>query len=472
MKELRLLCMGLCLCLVLGGCPRPPATGGGGLNAADFVQVAPNGFDAEDQALDHNDYPWSMEVYQPDGEGTQSYLYVGTWNRVQQWKGFQDHKPVYPEIRRYRPDISPTTWERVLDTREVNLVDGLRPHGFRIMKEYRNECDGVKYLYAGGRGDKTTIWRSRTGEPGSWELFYTYDREGSIRSMTIHRGLLYMNYLNDYGILADDGGPKNVILVTDGNEVSVVSDDGFGNKNNQGIFTIESYNGYIYAGTHNPLQGAEVWKLEGPDPNEPPKRVIAHGGPRRLNEAAMTMYKFGDHLYVGTVANHILRMIGGMKPCDLLRIDQNDHWQAVTGPGSYTGEASGFAEKGTSYMWSMCEHDGWFYVGTYDLVPGLTYMVTHPEYLLSVMGINFGSDKSVTDKCLTGIQLLLGQKESGAGLYKTQDGTNWFLVMTDGLGNHNNYGVRTMKSFNGRLFLGLSNPYDGLEVWASQGVGK
>ncbi len=453
----------LCLCLFLGGCHRMPEPGPGGLNAGDFVQVALNGFDAADQALDHNDYPWSMEVYQADTEGAQSFLYVGTWNRVQQWKGFQDHKPVYPEIRRYRPEISPTTWERVLDTRDLDLSDSDRPHGFRIMKEYRNASDGVKYLYAGGRGDKTTVWRSRTGEPGSWELFYTYNREGSIRSMVIHKGLLYMNYLNDYGLLEDDGGPKNVIFATDGQDVEIVSDDGFGNKNNKGIFAIRSFNGYLYAGTHNPLQGAEVWKLDGPDPNEPPKRVIAHGGPRRLNEAAMTMYEWQDHLYVGTVANHILRMIGGLKPCDLLRIDKNDEWQTVAGPCSIGGERSGFGEKGNSYMWSMCEHNGWFYVGTYDIVTGLTYMLTHPRYLLGMMGIYLGGEK-----CLTGLQLIFEQGNSGGDLYKTQDGATWYCVTANGLGNHNNYGVRTMRSFEGRLFLGLSNPYDGLEVWASE----
>jgi len=109
MKRLSWMAMVVC-CAAAAGCMRSPEQAPGGLAAEDFEQVALNGFDPEDQALDFNDYPWSMEYYAPEGKQGQGYVYVGTWNRVQQWKGFQEHLPVYPEIRRYRPDISATTW--------------------------------------------------------------------------------------------------------------------------------------------------------------------------------------------------------------------------------------------------------------------------------------------------------------------------------------------------------------------------
>ncbi len=450
------------LCVLLVGCLRQPEPAPGGLSAEDFEPVSMNGFDPAHQAQDQNDYPWAMTYYEPDGVKAPGYLYVGTWNRVQQWKGFQKHLPTYPEIRRYRPDISPTTWETVLDTRDLELSDHNRPHGFRYMKAYRNQSDGRKYLYAGGRGDTTTVWRSETGEPGSWELFWELDREGSIRTMAVHNDLLSLGFFNDYSILSEDDGSRCLILATDGEDVWTVSDDGFGVRLNSGVFTIASFNGWLWAGVNNMLQGAQVWKLEGPGENDAPVCVVKNGGPRRLNEAALTMYIWEDHLYVGMVANHILRMIGGLKPADLIRIDTEDNWEAVAGPGSYTGERSGFGELGNSYMWSMCEHDGWFYVGTYDIVTGLTYMLTHPRYLLGMMGIDLKS----SEKCLTGIELVALQKNSGGDLYKTQDGVTWYCVTTDGFGDHNNYGLRTMASVDGRLFIGLSNPYDGLEMWA------
>jgi len=104
---------------------------------------------------------------------------------------------------------------------------------------------------------------------------------GSIRGLAVHKDLLYMSFYNDYSMVDKDSeaSPAN-ILATDGERVWEVLQDGFGNKHNVGIFTIESFNGWLYAGTHNPLQGAQVWKLEGPDPAAPPVQIVSGGGPR------------------------------------------------------------------------------------------------------------------------------------------------------------------------------------------------
>jgi hypothetical protein len=468
-----------CLGLALVGCPhlRVPEGGPGGLNVGDFEKVSLNGFDAADQAADLNDYAWSMAAFAADG-AARDFLYVGTWNRVQQWKGFQKHLPVYPEIRRYRPDISPTAWETVLDTRDLSIPVHERPDGFRNMQVYRNQSDGKSYLYAGGRGETTSLWRSATGEPGSWERFWFMDREGSIRGMTVHHGLLYMAFYNDYAMLGDkaSGGEKAsepLILATDGQDVWTASSDGFGNPNNVGIFTVQSFNGWLYAGTHNPTDGCEVWKLAGPDANAAPVKVFDHGGGRWLNEAAMTMFVYQDHMYIGTQASFIWRMIGGLKAADTFRIDAQDRVEVVAGPKSVGGEASGFGEKGNAYVWSFCEHDGWLYAGTYDIVTGLTYMLTHPEYLAGMMGLDLDFKfEPVNEKCLTGFDLITLQPNAGADLYKSQDGAHWYAVTVDGFGHQNNYGFRTMQSFDGKLFVGTANPYDGLEIWAGKASGQ
>lgn len=452
------------------GCNRQPEEGPGGLTEANFRKISENGLDNEDHAQDQNDYPWAMAHFVPDGADNGGYVYVGTWNRVQQWKGFQPNREsAYPEIRRYRPDISDTTWESVLDTRDLDLDDHNRPHGFRAMKVYRNASDGRLCLYAGGRGDTTSLWRSETGEPGSWEPFWTLDKEGSIRGLAVHNGLLYMSFYNDYSIVDRESSSDAMILATDGETVWTVLDDGFGNKRNVGIFTIESFNGWLYAGTHNPLQGAQVWKLEGPDPEAPPVKVVSGGGPRWLNESFLTMQVWNDHLYVGAQASFLMRLIGGLKAADVIRIDRNDNWEAVTGRCSIGGERSGFGEPSNAYIWSMCEHDGWFYVGAYDIMPGLSYMLTHPRFVLGIMGIDCKTE-APEDKLLllTSVEMLFWRQNFGADLYKTQDGSKWYAVNLNGFGNPNNYGVRNMVSADGQLVLGLSNPYDGLEMWAGK----
>jgi hypothetical protein len=55
--------------------------------------------------------------------------------------------------------------------------------------------------------------------------------------------------------------------------------------------------------------------------------------------------------------------------------------------------------------------------------------------------------------------------QAGAALYKSADGVNWTPVFKDGLGDPYNWGVRTMVSADGFLYLGLTNSIDGLEIW-------
>ena len=100
-------------------------------------------------------------------------------------------------------------------------------------------------------------------------------------------------------------------------------------------------------------------------------------------------------------------------------------------------------------------------------MPGLSYMLTHPGFILGIMGIDCKAETS-EDKLLllSSIEMLFWRKNFGADLYKTRDGVTWYAVNLNGFGNPDNYGVRTMMSSGGQLILGLSNPYDGLEMWA------
>ena len=74
--------VGIGMFILLPGCPTalpplPPDIGG--LEAEDFELISLNGFDPEDNRVDINDYAWSMEYFQPDGD-VPAYVYVGTGN--------------------------------------------------------------------------------------------------------------------------------------------------------------------------------------------------------------------------------------------------------------------------------------------------------------------------------------------------------------------------------------------------------
>lgn len=449
------------LVALLGGC---------GYSAFDFERVSENGFDAKDNAVDHNDYAWSMEYFTPDNASS-GQLYVGTGNNMWNLIVFQFKQAIEggdvtvnppvtpPEIRRYRPDQGKRVWERVLDYRDVEQ-EPFNTIGFRNMKSYRAQSDGRNYLYAASMGDQPSLWRTATGEPGSWEKVWTDADVGSVRWMEPHNGILY------FAMAVDVPGQTKVgrIWATDGATFWPVITDGFGNPDNTDVDCLISFNGWLYAGTTNVATGYEIWKFAGPGPDgNTPVKIVAGGGPDARNELVGTPCIFGDYLYMGS-----LIFVGGINPLtlngfkgfDIIRIDKTDHWETVVGPDSLSGYDSGFNHFTNAYCWWMQEHQGWLCVGTLDQGTLMREVWNHfPDiaaYLIDILGEK--SESPVVDLAL----------HAGADLYKTADGIHWEPVSIMGLGNTNNYGIRTMESVGNALFVGTANPFDGLEILCAE----
>ncbi|MCC6153684.1 MAG: hypothetical protein IT367_07990, partial [Candidatus Hydrogenedentes bacterium] len=270
-----------------------------GLRSADFVKISENGFDAEDNESDLNDYAWSMLWFQPDG-AKEGHLYVGTGNNIfgiaeyitetnQNGEEPTELPSRPPEIRRYTPGGA-EDWEKVFDYKNVE-DDELQTYGFRRLIAYRALVTGKgissNYLYAATQGIGASIWRSKTGDAGDWEQVHsTGPNHASIRAMAVHDGKLYLGYA--YDIVNVDIPPAEIWVSEDGINFEPVMQDGFGNENNRGIETLFSYNGWLYAGTKNDKQGYEVWKLDGPDKGAGAVKIVEHGGPDSRNEAAGT----------------------------------------------------------------------------------------------------------------------------------------------------------------------------------------
>ncbi len=444
---------------LVGGClPAPPADVGG-LEADDFEQISLHGFDPADNQLDKNDYAWSMAYFQPDGRD-EGHVYVGTGNMMlnlmfeglTEWSTEDKQREASsrnPEIRRYRRDLGPMTWETSFDYREMETDPNVEVIGFRFLAAYRAQSDGVNYLYASLVGDEASLWRSATGDPGSWQRVWTFEDSSSVRWLAEHDGILYIARTQRLAA----GGRVGAIWATDGDGVWPVMEDGFGNPKNLEVMSLMSYNGWLYAGTLNKTTGFEVWKLAGPGGGVDPIQVVANGGPDPANETALTMCVFQDKLYVGTMINHV-RALMAFKGCDLIRIDENDQWETVVGPGSLSGYGSGFDHWSNVYVWSMVEHDGWFYAGTYDQMATCVYMLENLGLFLPMM---MGVERTSRVLDVVG--------DSGGDLYKTQDGVTWYPVEQHGFGNVGDYGFRNMVSAGGYLYAGMNNPFDGLVIY-------
>ena len=436
------------------------------LNQTDFVRISESGFDATDNRMDWNDYPNSMIYFVPDGK-QKGYIYVGTGNGINELMagslgllgGDSGERP--PEIRRYRPDLGPMTWERVFDYRDFESGPDFTSTTFRNMTQYRSESDGVNRLYASTFGAVPTIWRSATGEPGTWENFWSTSERGSIRWMTEHKGLLYIAISND--ITADGSVLESpgAIFATDGATVWPIMEDGFGNPANGAIESLISYNGWLWAGTANNESGFEIWKLEGPN-GEGPVQVVTHGATNRFNSAAVTPFVFKDHLYWGSM----VFMGIYVKGCVLLRINPDDTWDTIVGPNGLSGYSEGFNNDKNGYLWSMGEHEGWLYAGTCDfnsIKQAFVDNVGHsaPALIRQIFKTT-GQKQSSSNR---GSGLVGAVTQGGGDLWKSQDGVHWSPVFKNGLGNSYNFGVRQICSAKGRLYLGLANPWQGFEIW-------
>ena len=440
-----------------------------------FEKISENGFDAADNAADWNDYPWAMSYFTPDGK-SEGQLFVGTGNGIDEMVlalfGVMEGLPAVsrpPEIRRFRPDQGTTSWERVFDFRNLDAGPEYAATGFRSMAVYRAQSDGVNYLYAGTFGTHPLLLRSATGEPDSWTVVWEAPdtekaRAGleSIRWMTVHNGLLYIAITKEFS----PGGGTGQILASDGDTVWPVMEDGFGNPDNLGVMSLISWNGWLYAGTANAATGFEIWRFAGPGGDgESPVKVVGNGGTDSRNQAANAPFVFQDRLYFGSM------IVGGVRfrGCDILRIDAEDNWEVIVGPDSLSGWGPGFNHDANAYIWSMEEHGGCLYAGTWDMNGTFQFVADRPFLALStipgIVSLLVASDIGdmlFEKRAHTPLSCLI---DAGADLYRSCDGTHWEPVFTNGLGDAYNFGVRNMASIDGKLYLGISNNFDGLEIW-------
>jgi hypothetical protein len=181
---------------------------------------------------------------------------------------------------------------------------------------------------------------------------------------------------------------------------------GFGNPNNTGIGPGETtvFDGYLYSGTNNMMQGAELWR----SPNgEDWERVLA-GGLNALNNFGIYhLVEFKGKLFCETNNN----------------ITGTEIWMSSDGLND----------------WQQVEIDEEF-EDSHSLWCGL-YVID--DFLYATV-FNY---------------------TTGAQIWRTVDGTNWELLVQDGFGDWRNFWCRLTK-FKDKIYASTRN-WSGGEVWRS-----
>lgn len=467
-----------------GACP--------GLGIDDFQRISENGF-----GDGHNSFAHSMAYFK-------GHLFVGTTRcnfqmlkiqrvfadlPVHAWpvEGPDDAPGLYQldrqaEVWRFRPECA--EWDRVF---KAPLVEGLtdkrltggqgglvaRETGYRAMVVYQGTSDPEPALYiatwAVSRSPGSCLMRTYDGE--RFERVTPYGIISGLpitatRIMVPFRGRLYTSPQGTRGF--DKNFQINVaglpIVFETSDPASAiwrpVSEEGFGDPANQGIFTMAVFNDQLYAGTFN-CNGFELWRsrCEG----EPPYRwvkVIERGADRGpLNQAVASMIVFNGTLYVGTgIQNGGADRVNRIGPAgsELIRVHADDSWDLIVGDLRTTpigrkpplsGLMAGFGNMFNGYYWAMGVHDGWLYVGTMDSTIWIRWLrrSAYP-----------GGAREFVER--VGVEHII-ENDAGCDLWRSSDGENFINVTRNGFDNRYNLGIRNFVSTPFGLFIAIANPF-------------
>lgn len=321
-----------------------------------------------------NDYAWSSTVYR-------DHLFIGTLNLL---TGGQIWCSNDGQI-----------WEQVED----NGFGSVLNEGIRVLIPYRG------WLHAGTNNPTTgpQVWRTRNGR--DWERTNFPDLFGNIsmRGATIFQGDLYLSTWNQlFG--------AQIWRSQDGMEYARVARNGLGRITNQDFSVLQVFAGddgieRLYAGTLNPIRGAELYRSEDGENYE---LVVDRGFGDLFNQAIWSSIVHQGWLWVGTM--------NAFFEYEIHRSRDGLSWEKV--PPPYPGSFQ------NHYAWDMGVYADHVYVGSLNLL-------------------------------------------TGAQLYRYDEDGLSDLVMRGGFGRVTNYGVRVLESFHGHFYAGTANPKDGCEMWRS-----
>lgn len=272
------------------------------------------------------------------------------------------------------------------------------------------------------------------------------------------------------------------------------------------VSALESFNGFLYAGTHNPvdpgpqLDGAQIYRSsDGAVWNA----VTAPGfGSDHDNAppAILDFAVFNGYLYAGTGrgnASQLWRSQNGTiwAPVDVTGFGDPDNvevsvlqsyngqlyaavsndvtgvqiWRSFTGDNnSWTQVAPQTAGTEAARVTAMTEFMGGLYAAVESEAPAQIWSSFGGEWIVDVDDGFGDSHTTMTGgMAIFDGQLFVGagNSDSGPQLWRSADGVGWELVPTPGAEDASNEKVEMLTVFRDQLYAGIRNAQDGIELW-------
>ncbi|KAA3665064.1 MAG: hypothetical protein DWQ04_02495 [Chloroflexi bacterium] len=195
---------------------------------------------------------------------------------------------------------------------------------------------------------------------------------------------------------------------SNGTSWSAVSTDGFGNSNNVALTGFGQYKGYLYLGTHNNTDGAQIWRSQIGNPGTWTK-ALSGGGDNINNHIVTSFLEFEGYFYASFENDD--------EGITIWRTNDGVNWVQVN--------SDGFGDADNIWTGGLGEFNDYLYIGTRN-------------------------------------------DTTGAQLWRSSNGTTWQQVVGDGFGDLNNIKIDTAVSFNNALTVVTKNDETGMEVWQSE----
>lgn len=240
-----------------------------------------------------------------------------------------------------------------------------------------------------------------------------------------------------------------------------VASGGFGDASNTGIDRLTEFNGQLYASTWvEDGSGAQIWRT--PSGNTGTWSQVAQGGLGSTNNAEfMTLTVFNDHLYAGTWVGDT-----GVHGAEIWRsaTGDNSSWTRVVSNGFNNDPDNGA-------ILSMTTFGGALYAATMNWVDGGEVWRTSNGVQwtqVNANGFGNGANTSVSSMEVFDGKLYTGtHNDNGGEIWRTANGAVWEPVMQGGFGTTSNRQIADLIHFRGELFAVVGNFVTGPEVWRS-----
>ena len=378
------------------------------------------------------------------------------------------------QIWRYTPETD--TWEMVFIS---PIVPIMTEQGLVLVPReisYHSMAVHGGALYVGTQGFAGNLARILKTTDGVSFQVVTQPGLGvtgwqGIRSLASWNGRLYAAPV---AAPEDPEEPPTISVVYEVDLVSGVgiprSQLGFGNLNNRVVFSLDVWNNRLVAGTENSSEGFEVWATDGtPDPADPSRflwtKLAEKGfyrGPKNLTLVDFGVFN-GD-LYLGSGR---FELVTGEEPvelvgAELIRLKGNGEWDLICGEARDTPD--GFKSP-TSGLGPGCGDPFDFYIWQIEAHDGNLFISTF-DTTTYLTGVN---PRGLPPDFVAALIVPRG----GFDLFSTSDGDHLSLLTHTGFENEYSYGGRKLVSTPAGLFVGTANPFTnapdpnkrGAEVW-------